>query len=66
MPLTRIGDLLAVLSAGAYGMTMASTYNTRPIPAEVLVRGESFDVIRSRQTVEELLAAERVPGWLLE
>jgi len=64
MPLTRVGDLLAVLSAGAYGMTMASTYNTRPIPAEVLVRGEGFDVIRSRQTVEELLAAERVPGWL--
>jgi diaminopimelate decarboxylase len=64
LPVTRPGDVLAVLSAGAYGMSMASTYNTRPLAAEVLVRGEGIDVIRPRQTVEELLAAEHVPGWL--
>ncbi len=64
MPTTRDGDVLAVLSAGAYGMTMASTYNTRPLPAEVLVRGEAFDVIRPRQTLDELLASERMPAWL--
>jgi diaminopimelate decarboxylase len=61
---TQPGDVLAVLGAGAYGMSMASTYNTRPLAAEVLVHGESVDVIRPRQTVEELLAAERVPRWL--
>jgi diaminopimelate decarboxylase len=61
---TQPGDVLAVLGAGAYGMSMASTYNTRPLAAEVLVHGETVDLIRPRQTVEELLAAERVPRWL--
>jgi diaminopimelate decarboxylase len=64
LPVTRTGDVLAVLGAGAYGMAMASTYNTRPLAAEVLVRGAGIDTIRPRQTVEELLAAERMPGWL--
>jgi diaminopimelate decarboxylase len=64
LPVTRPGDVLAVLSAGAYGMSMAGTYNTRPLAAEVLVRGDGMDVIRPRQTVEELLAAERIPSWL--
>ncbi|MCA9710343.1 MAG: diaminopimelate decarboxylase [Myxococcales bacterium] len=64
MPVTRTGDVLAVLSAGAYGMSMASTYNTRPLPAEVLVRDDGYDVIRPRQTLDELLSAERVPPWL--
>lgn len=64
LPETSPGDVLAVLSAGAYGMTMAGTYNTRPLAAEVLVRGENVDVIRPRQTVAELLAAERMPPWL--
>jgi len=64
LPVTAVGDVLALLSAGAYGMVMASTYNTRPLPAEVLVHGDGYDVIRPRQTVEALLAAERVPRWL--
>ncbi|MCH9682764.1 MAG: diaminopimelate decarboxylase [Deltaproteobacteria bacterium] len=64
LPVTQTGDLLAVLSAGAYGMTMASTYNTRPQPAEVLVHGDDFDVIRPRPTVEALLEDERIPPWL--
>ncbi|MBV2263878.1 MAG: diaminopimelate decarboxylase, partial [Thauera sp.] len=56
------GDLLAILSAGAYGMTMASNYNTRPRAAEILVDGASAHVVRERETVEELFARERVPG----
>lgn len=58
------GDLLAVLIAGAYGMSMASTYNTRPLAAEVLVRGGEFAVTRPRKTVDELIADERLPAWL--
>ncbi len=64
MPAVAPGDVLAVLSAGAYGMSMAGTYNTRPLAAEVLVQGETVDVIRPRQTVAELLRAERMPAWL--
>ncbi len=57
------GSLLAVLSAGAYGMSMASTYNSRPVPAEVLVDGDGWAITRPRQTVEDLLALEQVPAW---
>ncbi|MEM7153774.1 MAG: diaminopimelate decarboxylase [Myxococcota bacterium] len=64
LPVSRTGEVLAVLSAGAYAMTMASTYNTRPLVAEALVRGDQFDTIRKRQTVEELLAMEQMPSWL--
>lgn len=59
MPLTNEGDLLALLDAGAYGMALASNYNTRPRPAEVLVDGKSARVIRRRETMEDLLRAER-------
>ncbi|OZB45133.1 MAG: diaminopimelate decarboxylase [Thiomonas sp. 13-66-29] len=55
----REGDLLAVLSAGAYGMAMASNYNTRPRAAEVLVDGEQAHLIRERETVEQLLGNEQ-------
>lgn len=54
----REGDLLAVCSAGAYGMVMASNYNTRPRAAEVLVDGNEAHLIRERETVEQLLAGE--------
>ena len=53
------GDLLAILSAGAYGMTMSSNYNTRPRAAEVLVDGDEVHVIRDRETLEHLLKGER-------
>jgi diaminopimelate decarboxylase len=56
------GDLLALLSAGAYGMAMSSNYNSRPRAAEVLVRGNRADLVRSRETVEQLFALERIPG----
>ncbi|TLD69801.1 diaminopimelate decarboxylase [Phragmitibacter flavus] len=54
------GDHLAVLSAGAYGFTMASNYNTRPLPAEILVDGTQAHVIRERQTIDDLLKGERI------
>ena len=64
VPWPETGDLFAVCSAGAYGMTMASTYNTRPIAAEVLVDGDRYAVVRPRKTVEDLVAEDRVPDWL--
>ena len=56
------GDLLAIMSAGAYGMAMSSNYNSRPRAAEVLVRGARADLVRRRESVEQLFALERVPG----
>jgi diaminopimelate decarboxylase len=53
------GDLLAVMSAGAYGMSMASNYNTRPRAAEVLVDGTAAHVIREREALDSLYALER-------
>jgi len=58
------GDLLAVMSAGAYGAVMASTYNSRPLVPEVLVDGSRWHVIRPRKPIEELLALDSVPDWL--
>jgi diaminopimelate decarboxylase len=55
------GDLLAIMSAGAYGMTMASNYNTRGRAAEVLVNGDTFSLIRRRETAAELFALESIP-----
>lgn len=54
------GDLVAILDAGAYGMSLASNYNTRPRAAEVLVEGQRAKLIRRRETVEELIGPERV------
>lgn len=64
LPAIRNGELVAVLSAGAYGAVMASTYNTRPLIPEVLVNGSDFAVIRRRPSVEELMAMEDMPAWL--
>jgi diaminopimelate decarboxylase len=55
------GELLAVMSAGAYGMAMSSNYNSRPRAAEVLVRGAEARLVRRRETLEELFAAEQFP-----
>ncbi|MFZ2639802.1 MAG: diaminopimelate decarboxylase [Verrucomicrobiia bacterium] len=60
----REGDGLALLSAGAYGMAMASNYNSRPLAAEVLVNGNRYAVVRARQTAEDLTRGEKVAGWL--
>jgi diaminopimelate decarboxylase len=64
MPPLAPGDGIVVKSAGAYGAVMASTYNTRPLAPEVLVDGDRYEVIRPRQSLDELIAADRVPGWL--
>ncbi len=58
------GDLFAVLSAGAYGMVMASNYNSRPRPPEVLVDGARYDVVRTRESFDDLIAGESIPDSL--
>jgi diaminopimelate decarboxylase len=58
MPEVREGDLLAIMSAGAYGFVMASNYNSRPLPAEALVQGDKFSLIRKRQTWKDLVRDE--------
>jgi diaminopimelate decarboxylase len=58
LPVTKEGDLLAILDAGAYGMVLASNYNTRPRPAEILIAGKTAKVIRRRETTADLLRAE--------
>ena len=58
LPVPVPGDLVAVLDTGAYGSVMASNYNRRPMPAEVLVDGSAWSVIRRRQTIDDLLALE--------
>jgi diaminopimelate decarboxylase len=57
LPRPQLGDVLALRDAGAYGMAMASTYNTRPLPAEVVVDGDEARLARPRQTVDDLLRA---------
>jgi diaminopimelate decarboxylase len=64
MPEPKPGDLLAVMSAGAYGAVQAGTYNTRPLVPEVLVKGDKWSVIRPRLEVDALIALDRVPDWL--
>ncbi|MBI4697714.1 MAG: diaminopimelate decarboxylase [Nitrospirae bacterium] len=58
------GELLAIMSAGAYGFSMSSNYNSRPRAAEVLVKGKDFSVIRERETYKDLLKGIKIPGYL--
>jgi diaminopimelate decarboxylase len=58
------GDLLAVMTAGAYGATQSGTYNTRPLIPEVLVRADKWALTRPRVTAEALIALDRLPDWL--
>ena len=64
LPAIEPGDLLAVMSAGAYGFVMASNYNTRPRPPEVLVDGEQLHIVRARETLEDLVRGEQIPMML--
>ena len=64
LPAFEPEDLFAVMSAGAYGFAMASNYNARPKPAEVLVRGNESHVIRKRETFQDLIQGEQVPEFL--
>lgn len=61
IPQVRRGDLLAVMSAGAYGFVMSSNYNSRPRVAEVLVEGDQFFLVRQREKVEDLISLESIP-----
>ena len=63
IPRTEEGDLVAMLSAGAYGFVMAGTYNTRPLPAEVLVAGKNAAIVRKRQKVKDIWDGEAVAPW---
>lgn len=58
------GDLVVIQSAGAYGFSMASNYNSRPLPAEVMVDGDKVSIIRKRQSIENLIQGENIPDWL--
>ena len=64
LPRFEAGDLAAFMSAGAYGGVMSSEYNTRPLAAEVLVRGDRYAVVRKRPSYEEMLAREPMAAWL--
>ncbi len=64
LPKVDPGSLLAVMSAGAYGFVMSSNYNSRPRPPEVLVKGETTHVIRTRETFEDLIRGESIPAFL--
>ena len=65
-PLPKVGegDHLALLSAGAYGFVMASNYNSRAFAAEVMVNGNKAALVRARQKLEDIWAAEKLPAWL--
>ena len=66
LPELKNGDLVAILSAGAYGAVMASDYNARPAAAEVLVSGEHWGIVRPRETYADLIAKDRIPDWLAD
>ncbi|MEM2537567.1 MAG: diaminopimelate decarboxylase, partial [Candidatus Bathyarchaeia archaeon] len=65
-PLPKIceGDLLAILNVGAYGFSMSSQYNSRPRPAEVLVKNGKYTLIREAETFEDLVKRQRIAEWL--
>ncbi len=64
LPPLAAGDLIALMTAGAYGAVMSSTYNTRPLVPEVLVKGDNYAVVRPRLSAAALVALDRVPTWL--
>jgi diaminopimelate decarboxylase len=64
LPETGIDDLIAFMTAGAYGAVMSSTYNSRLLVPEVLVHGSEFAVVRPRTTFEELIGLDKMPAWL--
>jgi diaminopimelate decarboxylase len=64
MPPLKEGDLVAFMTAGAYGATLSSQYNSRPLVAEALVRGDACVVVRRRPSFDEMIALERAPDWI--
>jgi diaminopimelate decarboxylase len=64
MDVVKEGDLVAFMTAGAYGATMANTYNSRGLVPEAVVSGEEWAIVRDRQPIEALIEADRLPPWL--
>jgi diaminopimelate decarboxylase len=64
LPPLEPGDLIAVMTAGAYGAVMSSTYNSRLLVPEVLVRGDQYAVVRPRPTYDDLIGLDKIPDWL--
>jgi diaminopimelate decarboxylase len=64
LPETKPGDLIALMTAGAYGAVMSSTYNSRLLVPEVLVRGDDYALVRPRPRYEDLISLDRIPAWL--
>jgi diaminopimelate decarboxylase len=64
LPPLAAGDLVAIMTAGAYGAVQASTYNTRPLLPEVLVKGQEWAIVRPRQSYDELIGMDRLAPWL--
>jgi diaminopimelate decarboxylase len=64
LPAFNSGDLIALMTAGAYGAVMSSSYNTRPLVPEVLVNGNTYAVVRPRPTYDDLIGQDRLPPWL--
>ena len=64
LPPVAEGDLLAFSSAGAYSFVMASTYNSRPLAPEILVRGDRHAVVRPRMDYDTMIGQDRLPDWL--
>jgi diaminopimelate decarboxylase len=64
LPRLKSGDLVAIMSAGAYGAVQASTYNTRPLVPEVMVRGDAFEEVRARPSYDAMLKQDIIPSWL--
>jgi diaminopimelate decarboxylase len=63
MPAPAAGDLLAIMTTGAYGAVQSGTYNTRPLVPEILVKADSFAIVRPRQSYEALLGLDRLAPW---
>ena len=64
LPALAAGDLVAVMSSGAYGAVQAGTYNTRPLVPEVLVKGGDYAVVRPRVDAAQLIALDQIAPWL--
>ncbi len=64
LPRVKKGDLLAILSAGAYGFAMSSNYNSRPRVPEILVNGSEYFLVRKRERIEDLIRGESIPGFM--
>ena len=66
IPDMRPNELLAIMGAGAYSFVMSSNYCSRPRVAEVMVHGDRFDIVRQRETLDDLTRGEQLPGWMDE